>query len=101
MARPKKVIEEPIEQSEVKEEQQEDVIVETEVYKEEVPVLEQKGIVEPRYIPDIPAQMIEEEKESDEILFLRRVLKIQDDGGFGRHLNEIINERIKALKNGD
>lgn len=40
-----------------------------------------------------------EDKESDEILFLRRILRIQDEGGFGRHLNDLINDRIKELKN--
>lgn len=95
MARPKKVVEPSVEQPEIKEEIIEEVVIKEEI--EPTPVFEQKGVTEPIYIPDIPAQMVEEEKESDEILFLRRLLKIQDDGGFGRHLNGI----IKALKNGD
>lgn len=51
------------------------------------------------YIPDIPAQMLEEEvpEESDEIQFLRRILNIQNDGGFGRHLDRLILDRIKSL----
>jgi len=51
------------------------------------------------YIPDTPMQQeVVEIPESDEILFLRRILFIQNDGGFGRHLNGIINERINSLK---
>lgn len=54
----------------------------------------------PLYIPDIPAQMIvqEEKPESDEILFLRHILKRNHDGGFGHHLDDEILERIKYLK---
>lgn len=37
-------------------------------------------------------------KENDEILFLRSVLQKQHDGGFGRHLDEMIYNRIKELK---
>lgn len=72
-------------------------------------ITEQQGIETPVSTPDIPAQMEEqlpiaqvvyaiEEKESDEILFLRRILHIQHTGGFGRHLDDIIYERIKELK---
>lgn len=72
---------------------------------EETETMQQEGIVNPVYIPDIPAQMIvEEEKveeESDEILFLLRILDIQESGGFGRHLHQLINERIKVLRNGN
>jgi len=35
--------------------------------------------------------------ETEEILFLRKILHIQHEGGFGRHLDVIINERIKEL----
>lgn len=62
------------------------------------------------FIPDIPAQIIEpiEEKKQDlsvpeqptgetEIEFLQRILFIQEDGGFGRHLHQLINNRIKSL----
>lgn len=71
----------------------------------------QKGIEEPVFVPEIPAQIKEEKEmpmaqivhsieqtESDEILLLRRILHIQHTGGFGRHLDEIIYERIKELK---
>lgn len=70
---------------------------------EEVP----DGIVEPEkpkekpiYIPDIPAQMIEqpiENKIETETEFLLRILQIQEDGGFGRHLNKVIYDRIKLI----
>lgn len=66
-------------------------------------------VVEPVYVPDVPAQMIEEPKEEkkvtpkkevsekDEVLFLKRILHIQHSGGFGRHLDDIIYDRIKEL----
>jgi hypothetical protein len=66
------------------------------------------------YIPDIPAQMDEVNpdnksttanaeikmvvKKSDEVEFLERILNIQEQGGFGRHLHDLIYERIKSLK---
>ncbi len=79
------------------------------IKKESENITEQPGIETPVSTPDIPAQMEEqlpiaqvvypiEEKESDEILFLRRILHIQHTGGFGRHLDDIIYERIKELK---
>lgn len=88
-------------------------IKKTEEQKEQVIESEQPKFT---YVPDIPAQMIDdsvsatvepsiisvsvvEEKECDEILFLRRILRIQEEGGFGRHLNDLINGRIKELKN--
>lgn len=36
--------------------------------------------------------------ESDEILFLRKLMQIQEDGGWGKHLHSVINERINQLK---
>lgn len=75
--------------------------------------LTQPGITQPVSNPDIPAQVEEKEikeisespvqimqavPESDEILFLKRILYIQHTGGFGRHLDDIIYERIKELK---
>lgn len=36
--------------------------------------------------------------ESDEIRFLRTVLRVQNEGGFGTHLNGLVNERIEKLK---
>lgn len=61
---------------------------------------------EPLFVPDIPAQMeepkvqkvTEEKPDTDEVLFLRRILQIQEEGGFGKHLHDLINERIKSLK---
>jgi hypothetical protein len=40
---------------------------------------------------------IEEKQESEEVLFLRKLLQIQDEGCWGKHLHEIINERINKL----
>jgi hypothetical protein len=68
------------------------------------------------FVPDVPAQMEEElqsvqivedkvevvevieEVESSEILFLKKLLEIQHNGGWGRHLDGVINERINELK---
>lgn len=65
------------------------------------------------FIPDVPAQMEEElqsvqivedkveiveEVQSDEISFLKKLLDIQHSGGWGRHLDDVINERINSLK---
>lgn len=65
-------------------------------------VMQEEGIVHPIYVPDMPAQMLdssfaEEPKDETEIEFLQRILWIQEDGGFGRHLHTIINDRIKSL----
>lgn len=50
------------------------------------------------YIPDIPAQMIvQEPKQETEIQFLYKILQIQENGGFGRHLDRLILDRIKSL----
>ena len=58
------------------------------------------------FIPDVPAQMEEElqsvqivedkveiveEVQSDEISFLKKLLDIQHSGGWGRHLDDVIN----------
>lgn len=75
--------------------------------------------VEQTFVPDIPAQMEEQQEEiipeeelaeavpeplpveaavsSDEKTFLLRILQIQEEGGFGKHLHDIIYERIKQL----
>jgi len=61
---------------------------ETELYvKEPIPKI---------YIPDIPAQMVDTVKET-EVDFLYKILHIQEEGGFGRHLHPLIKERIKSL----
>jgi len=95
MAKAKK---EKVVEDEIKEEQP------TEILPEEVPfeapisdVMEQGGIKNPVYIPDIPAQMIEQPKKETEIEFLERILYKQEDGGFGRHLHPMIKERIKLI----
>lgn len=70
---------------------------------------------EPISMPDIPEQLWDDKNvletfeqivceneiqisETDEILFLRKILDIQQSGCFGRHLDQLINERIKELK---
>jgi hypothetical protein len=57
-------------------------------------------ITEPIYIPDIPAQMepVEQKPDSDEVIFLLQLLHRQHEGGFGHHLDNEINERIKYLR---
>jgi len=70
----------------------------------------------PIFIPEIPAQIIEkpvivkagegkandvfitEKPDTDEVIFLKQILHIQEVGGFGRHLHEFIKDRIKSLK---
>lgn len=60
------------------------------------------------YIPDIPAQMIEVNEPvlseqvnvvniESETLFLTRLMEYQNNGGWGRHLNPMITERLKIL----
>ncbi len=97
--------------------------------KKQVIKKEHDAINNPIYVPDMPAHMIEppvtEDEivdiqtvnttepelkvttclvqqviDSDEVLFLKKILHIQHNGGFGRHLDFLINERIKELKNG-
>lgn len=73
----------------------EDSIIETNLeVPEEVVVVE----APPIYIPDTPAQCVDIKNNSEEINFLERILDIQHTGGFGRHLDVLINERIKSLK---
>ena len=36
--------------------------------------------------------------ETDEVVFLRKLMQIQEDGGWGKHLHSVINERINQLK---
>jgi hypothetical protein len=60
-------------------------------------------------VPDVIEPIVEEPKEEkkaaikkevtekDEVLFLKRILHIQHSGGFGRHLDDIIYDRIKEL----
>jgi len=78
---------------------------------------------QPIHIPDIPAQMTDEQAETvkeetdftqsvtedvkveyiapenDEVRFLKAILHKQHTGCFGRHLDDMINERIKTLLN--
>ncbi len=58
------------------------------------------GITNPISVPDIPSQIepeVVEKPESDEVRFLKKILHIQEVGGFGKHLHGIINDRIKEL----
>jgi len=100
---------------------QKEKVVETPIAEETAPIVEipdtpevvepeidQTKPQEPVSIPDVPAQMGVEpisetvpevvKADSDEILFLYNILAIQRNGGFGRHLDGIINDRIKFLK---
>ena len=45
--------------------------------------------------PEIP--VVDVKPESEEVLFLRKLLQIQDEGCWGKHLHGIINERINEL----
>lgn len=54
-------------------------------------------VVETIEIVDVNEE-VEIKKESDEILFLRTILEIQDNGGWGKNLHPIINDRINYLK---
>jgi hypothetical protein len=49
-------------------------------------------------MPLVEEVIVVEEKESDEILFLRNLLEIQENGGWGKNLHPIINSRISQLK---
>lgn len=106
MPRPKKVVE--ITNEEMPEvNDNKDSEIQEEVFQEEnvTEKLPEEVISEtPIYVPDIPAQMIdisvpEQPKGETEIQFLQRILNKQHDGGFGRHLDDMINERIKELNN--
>jgi hypothetical protein len=89
---------------------QEVVIEETVLATEDNTVSESTTELEPSvtnfvHVPDIPAQMSDEQEFSliktlhkeSEAEFLTRILHIQHEGGFGRHLDEIIKERINSL----
>ena len=39
-----------------------------------------------------------ETQETAEVIFLRKILQIQEEGGWGKHLHAVINERINELK---
>lgn len=48
------------------------------------------------YVPESAKEQTPE--DSEEISFLKRIYRIQNDGGFGTHLNREIEERIKKLQ---
>lgn len=53
---------------------------------------------EPKEQPIAEAVVSAEPKaDSDEVLFLKNILQIQHEGGFGRHLDNLIYDRIKLL----
>jgi hypothetical protein len=71
----------------------------TETLPEEVLPEATEEVQEPVSIPDVPAQMdLVEVVESGEISFLRKILSIQHEGGWGSHLDDIIYARIASLK---
>ena len=39
-----------------------------------------------------------EEGDTEEVAFLKQIHTVQNNGGFGKHLNEMINDRIKELQ---
>lgn len=87
-AKKEKVVEEDIIEQPIVENTEPETVVEEPV-KEEIPKF---------YIPDIPAQMtVQESKQETEIQFLYKILQIQENGGFGRHLDRLILDRIKSL----
>lgn len=61
---------------------------------------------EPIFVPDIPAQVVEEVKVVEPVVnsgieseteFLIRLMNYQNNGGWGRHLNPMIKERIELI----
>lgn len=84
-------------------------IVETIEETEISPETEQETIKEePIFVPDIPAQVVEEVKVVEvepvvnsgiesETEFLIRLMNYQNNGGWGRHLNPMIKERIELI----
>lgn len=96
-AKKEKVVEEEIFEEQPTERLPEEIVFEVPL----VDVMEQEGVKHPVFIPDFPAQMDnsvpEQPKGETEIQFLQRILYIQENGGFGRHLDKLINDRIKSI----
>lgn len=44
-----------------------------------------------------PVTVVHTDVIETEVNFLKRILYIQESGGFGNHLNKLINDRIKSL----
>jgi len=42
--------------------------------------------------------LVAEEEDSDEIKFLITIYNIQNNGGYGKHLNELIKNKVAELK---
>lgn len=87
-----------------------------ETTSEELPIVQEDkvepilGVEKPIYIPDMPAQMTDEQAASveelimvivpplmSEVDFLQHLLHLQNSGGWGKFLDEPIKERIKQL----
>lgn len=71
-----------------------------EITPEEIPATEEPAIEE-KPKPTKKDKAVEEAAvipESSEILFLRHLMNIQHSGGWGKHLDHVINERIKELQ---
>jgi len=41
---------------------------------------------------------VKEIHDTDEVLFLKKLLEVQEKGGWGRNLHPLINDRINELK---
>lgn len=57
----------------------------------------QTVVIEEIAEPPVAAQETQEE-DTDEMAFLRLIQSVQSEGGWGTHLNPMINERIAKLK---
>lgn len=84
MARPKKV-----------ETSEDQVVTPTEQTEETVAVPAEDTVGH-----DVSEEQMEQVKAvvSDEETFLRKILDVQHTGGFGRHLDHLIYERLKEIK---
>ncbi len=63
------------------------------------PVTETVTEVNEETVVDVlPSQEPPKIPDSEEVDFLKKILRIQNEGGFGTHLNKTILERIEQLK---
>jgi hypothetical protein len=70
--------------------------------KEDETLIESVEVIPETVVEAIPVKEVvtsipQEPKGETEIEFLYRILSIQENGGFGRHLDKIIYDRIKSL----
>lgn len=77
-------------------EQPENSVAET---KEEVTeeVVTEEPVVEEKKEEDTSLSIHATDEKETEVGFLQRLLSIQHEGGWGHHLDSIINDRIKSL----